>query len=66
MKNVGTIDKIIRIIMGLALLSMLLFVDNNNKYWGLIGLMPIITASIGFCPLYAIFGIRTCPLKIKK
>ncbi|HHW58132.1 MAG TPA: DUF2892 domain-containing protein [Clostridia bacterium] len=57
--NIGYTDKIIRYIIGIILLSMLLFVSGNAKYWGLLGLVPIITAAIGFCPLYTIFGINT-------
>ncbi|MFA9378994.1 MAG: DUF2892 domain-containing protein [Lachnotalea sp.] len=59
MKNVGTIDKIIRIVIGLALLSLLFILEGNLKYWGLVGLIPIVTGLIGVCPLYAIFGINT-------
>jgi hypothetical protein len=61
--NVGSADKIIRIIIGIALLSMLLWVPGNAKYWGLIGIIPIVTALMGWCPAYAIFGIKTCPAK---
>lgn len=57
--NIGYTDKIIRYIIGIILLSMLLFISGNAKYWGLLGLVPIITAAIGFCPLYTIFGINT-------
>ena len=59
MKNIGKIDKIIRIILGLVLLSLLFILDGNIKYIGLIGVIPILTASISFCPLYRIFGIKT-------
>ena len=59
MKNIGTADKVIRIIIGLALLSLLLIVPGNAKYWGLIGLIPLLTAFSGFCPLYTLFGFRT-------
>lgn len=60
MKNVGRIDKVIRLIVGLALLSLLYFMNGNLKYLGLIGLVPILTATVGYCPLYSIFGIKTC------
>lgn len=60
MKNVGRIDKVIRIIIGLSLLSLLYFMDGNLKYLGLIGLVPILTATVSYCPLYSIFGIKTC------
>lgn len=60
MKNVGRIDKVIRIIVGLSLLSLLYFMNGNLKYLGLIGLVPILTATVSYCPLYSIFGIKTC------
>ncbi|HEY5584492.1 MAG TPA: DUF2892 domain-containing protein [Ruminiclostridium sp.] len=59
MKNIGKTDKIIRVIIGLGLLSLLLVLDGNIRFLGLLGLIPLITASIGFCPSYALFGIKT-------
>ena len=61
MQNVGTVDRILRVIAGLALLS-LVFVGPQTP-WGWIGLVPLITAAVGFCPAYRIFGIKTCPVK---
>ena len=63
MKNVGSTDKVIRYIIGLVLLSLLFIIPGNLKFLGLIGLVPILTATFSFCPLYAIFGIKTCPVK---
>lgn len=63
MKNIGSIDKIIRFIVGIVLLSLLFFVNGNLKYWGLIGIIPILTAILGYCPLYSILGIKTCRTK---
>lgn len=59
--NVGSIDRMLRIVVGVALLSMLAFVQGNAKFYGLIGLVPLLTGLFRFCPLYTIFGIRTCP-----
>ncbi|MEQ9326653.1 MAG: DUF2892 domain-containing protein [Rhodospirillales bacterium] len=56
--NVGKIDRILRIIAGLVLIS-LVFVGPKTM-WGLIGVIPLVTAFIGFCPAYRILGIRTC------
>ncbi len=56
--NVGTVDRVLRIVLGLVLLS-LVFVGPQT-YWGLIGIIPLLTAFTGFCPAYALFGIRTC------
>jgi len=58
-KNVGDVDRVIRIIIGLAVFSMLFFVEGNLRYLGFIGLIPLITGLIGFCPIYAIFGAST-------
>lgn len=60
MKNVGKIDKVIRFILGLSLLSLLYFMNGNLKYLGLIGLVPILTATVSYCPIYSILGIKTC------
>ncbi len=58
--NVGMIDRLLRVVVGLVLLS-LVFVGPKTM-WGLIGLIPLVTAVFGFCPAYALFGIRTCQL----
>lgn len=63
MKNIGSIDKVVRYIVGLALLSLLFLEKGNLKYLGLIGLVPILTATISICPLYSILGIKTCKIK---
>ena len=63
MKNVGSTDKVIRYIIGVVLLSLLFIIPGNLKFIGLIGLVPILTAAFSFCPLYAMFGIKTCPAK---
>ena len=65
MKNVGSVDKVIRVIIGIAILSLLVFLDGNARYLGLIGIIPLATALFGFCPLYKIFVIITCPIKEK-
>ena len=64
MKNIGNTDRVIRIIIGLGLLSLLIVLKGNSRFLGLIGLIPLLTSAIGFCPLYAIFGIKTCKSKI--
>ncbi|MEB3101679.1 YgaP family membrane protein [Ferviditalea candida] len=58
--NVGNADRWLRIILGLALLMLLFFLEGNAKYWGLIGIIPLITGLIKWCPLYTLFGINTC------
>ena len=56
--NVGTLDRVLRVVIGLVLLS-LIFVGPKTL-WGLVGIIPLATAAVGFCPLYRIFGLRTC------
>lgn len=60
-KNEGNIDRILRIIVGLALLS-IVFVGPQTL-WGLIGIVPLATGLVGTCPVYSILGIRTCAVK---
>ncbi|AWD20635.1 YgaP family membrane protein [Fuscovulum blasticum] len=62
--NVGGIDKILRIMLGAALL-LWFFVDNGSGVWHyakLIGIVPLLTGLLGTCPLYSIVGISTCPM----
>jgi len=53
-------DRTIRIAIGLALLALLL-TDSEYKWWGLVGLVPLATVALKFCPAYALFGLSTCP-----
>ncbi|MCU0838442.1 MAG: DUF2892 domain-containing protein [Rhodospirillales bacterium] len=59
--NVGTIDRALRLIAGVVLIA-LVFVGPQTP-WGWIGVVPILTALVGFCPAYRLFGLRTCPLQ---
>lgn len=59
MQNEGKTDRIIRVVVGLAVLSLLFIIPGNLKYLGLIGLVPLLTGIIGICPIYAIFHIST-------
>ena len=56
--NIGGIDRIIRIVIGLALIAVAIFVP--GAWWGWIGVVPLLTAFIRFCPLYPLFKINTC------
>lgn len=60
-RNEGTIDRALRIIVGIVLLA-LVFVGPQTP-WGWIGIVPLATGLIGWCPLYRVFGISTCQLK---
>ncbi|QDI74697.1 DUF2892 domain-containing protein [Leisingera aquaemixtae] len=60
-RNEGTLDRALRILLGLILLS-LVFIGPQTL-WGLIGLVPLATGIMGYCPVYRILGLNTCPLK---
>ncbi|MEH7444815.1 DUF2892 domain-containing protein [Bacillus sp. JJ1122] len=57
--NVGKIDQVIRIVLGLFLISLFFFLDGSLKYVGIIGFVLVLTSIIKFCPLYTLFGIKT-------
>jgi hypothetical protein len=59
--NEGKIDRVIRIVVGLGVLS-LAFVGPQTA-WGYLGLVPLITGVVGYCPLYTILGMTSCPFK---
>jgi hypothetical protein len=58
-RNEGIVERVIRIAAGLVLLS--LTVIGPRTPWGLLGLIPLLTGIVGFCPLYRILGMKTCP-----
>ncbi len=60
--NVGGIDKIIRILAGIALISWALM---GGPVWAWIGVVPLATGLLGWCPAYTLFGMNTCPLNKK-
>jgi hypothetical protein len=60
-KNEGVVDRVIRIVLGLVLLS-LVFVGPRTA-WGFVGLVPLLTGLIGYCPLYPLAGVNTCSTK---
>ena len=59
--NVGTVDRVLRVIVGIALIA-IVFVGPKTP-WGWIGVVPLLTAFISFCPLYTLLGINTRPTK---
>ncbi|MBP9150332.1 MAG: DUF2892 domain-containing protein [Rhodoferax sp.] len=59
--NVGGIDRILRIVVGLVLIGLTLM--GTLPVWGWIGVVPLATGLIGWCPPYAIFGWNTCSMK---
>lgn len=60
--NEGTVDRTLRILVGLALIASPVGVYGieNAHAWGWIGLVPLMTGLVGICPLYSLFGIKTC------
>lgn len=65
-KNVGSADKVVRIVIGLGLLGFALLSDSPARWWGLVGVVPLLTAAFGSCPLYGILGMSTCPASARK
>jgi len=61
--NVGGIDRILRIVIGLVLIALTL--TGTIGVWGWIGVVPLLTAAMGFCPLYTVLGFSSCPMKGK-
>ena len=56
--NVGSVDRILRIVVGLALIA-LVFVGPKTQ-WGWLGIIPLATGFLSTCPLYSLIGINTC------
>ena len=57
--NIGTTERALRAVIGLGLLSLVFLLDGPARWWGLIGLVPLATAAMGWCPLYVPFGFST-------
>lgn len=55
-KNIGSVDRVIRVIIGLAIGAAGLY---YNSWWGLVGIVPVVTAFLRFCPLYCPIGLNT-------
>lgn len=62
-KNVGSLDKAVRIIIGAGLLSLLFLAEPPVKYLGFVGVVPLLTVLLGWCPLYTLLGVNTCRAK---
>ncbi len=59
--NEGKLDRILRVVVGLVLIA-LVYVGPQTQ-WGWIGIVPLLTGIVGFCPAYKLFGIDTCKAK---
>ena len=58
-RNVGSLDRILRVVAGLALV---VWAVTGGPVWAWIGIVPLATGALGSCPLYSMLGLRTCPL----
>jgi ABC-type polysaccharide/polyol phosphate export permease len=58
--NEGSIDRFLRVVIGIVLIALVFF--GPKTPWGWVGIVPLVTGLAGFCPAYALFGIRTCKL----
>lgn len=63
--NVGGMDKVLRIVVGIILLALVFLLKSGDSlwWWGLIGIAPLATGLMGRCMLYSILGINTCPTR---
>ncbi|MEZ5961539.1 MAG: DUF2892 domain-containing protein [Hyphomonadaceae bacterium] len=59
--NEGAVDRVIRVVIGLAIVS-LVFIGPKTP-WAWFGLVPLLTGLVGFCPAYALFGLNTCGVR---
>ncbi len=59
-KNVGSMDRMLRVVLGVVIIAIGLYYKN---WWGAVGVVPLFTAMIGWCPPYALLGINTCGVK---
>ena len=61
--NEGGLDRILRIVAGLVLIGLTL--NGTIGVWGWVGVVPLATGALGWCPLYTLLGINSCPMKSK-
>ena len=61
-QNVGKTDKLIRMLLGFVIVALGIYYES---WWGLVGVVPLVTAFIGVCPVYRLFGVNTCKTNIK-
>jgi DUF2892 family protein len=57
--NEGTLDRVIRVLAGVVLVALVL--TGTIGVWGWIGVVPLLTGALGYCPAYSLFGFKTCP-----
>ena len=66
--NVGGIDRVLRVVAGITLLTLVFVLESESGLWlwGLIGIVPLVTGLMNWCPAYNLFGMNTCPTEEKK
>jgi hypothetical protein len=57
--NIGDIDRVVRIVAGLAILSLFFVLEGPTRWWALVGFVPLVTGLVRWCPAYLPFGITT-------
>jgi hypothetical protein len=58
--NVGSADRAVRIAAGLVIVALYFVLEGANRWWALVGLVPLVSGFAGRCPAYRLLGIRTC------
>ena len=58
-RNEHRLERVLRVALGLVLITT--FVVDRSAWWGLLGIIPLVTGAAGTCPLYSLFGFSTCP-----
>lgn len=59
-QNVGAVDRVVRIILGLFILALFFVLDEGTRWWALLGIIPLATGLVAWCPAYRLLGINTC------
>lgn len=62
-RNEGNLDRTIRVVLALVIFAIGLA---TGSWLGLIGFVPLVTGMVGFCPIYRVLGLRTCPVPAKR
>jgi hypothetical protein len=58
--NVGLVDKIIRLVLALALFSLYFVLQGDQKWLAVLGFVPLVTGLVNWCPIYTLLGVNTC------
>jgi hypothetical protein len=61
--NASPLDRSLRIVVGFVLLAGIVALEGNARWFGLVGIVPLLTGIFGYCPLYQVFGFSTCSLE---